>query len=253
LEYASQTTNAILLCRFDSGNESVENMDIVNSFENARYLMKKNFRRESTEGYIDFAKSKNCVKESPRTGKEVYYHTKIVELPLKDDKGKIIKLVQTRLVVRLIERIIDKKGNHLLIPMQDIDAWHTSLAEKHSAQEVIRFYEDHGTSEQYHSEFKTDMDMERLPSGKFSTNSLVITIGNLAFNILRGIGQNTLSSGEVKRKRKVKRMRIRKVLQDIMYMACQYMIKCKQKTIKLATCNAYARPMEFAYNIFTRM
>jgi hypothetical protein len=97
------------------------------------------------------------------------------------------------------------------------------------------------------------MDMERLPSGKFSTNSLVITLGNLAFNILRGIGQSTLLSGKVKRKRKVKRMRIRKVLQDIMYMACQYMTKCKQKTIKLATCNAYARPMEFAYNIFTRM
>ena len=171
----------------------------------------------------------------------------------KDDKGNTIKIVPSRLVVRLTERTIDAKGNHLLIPLQDIDAWYTSLAEKHTAQEVIRFYEDHGTSEQYHSEFKTDMDMERLPSGKFSTNSLVITLGSLAFNILRGIGQNTLSSGKVKRKRKVKRMRIRKVLQDIMYMACQYMIKYKQKTIKLATCNNYARPMEFAYNIFTRM
>ena len=253
LEYATQITNAILLCRFDSGNESVENMDIVNSFENARYLMKKNFRRESREGYIDFAKSENCVIETPRKGKEVYYHSKNVELLLKDDKGNTIKIVLSRLVVRLTERTIDAKGNHLLIALQDIDAWYTSLAEKHTAQEVIRFYEDHGTSEQYHSEFKTDMDMERLPSGKFSTNSLVITLGNLAFNILRGIGQNTLSSGKVKRKRKIKRMRIRKVLQDIMYMACQYMLKHKQKTIKLATCNAYARPMEFAYNIFTRM
>ncbi|MGV0036717.1 MAG: hypothetical protein ACNYPE_17840 [Candidatus Azotimanducaceae bacterium WSBS_2022_MAG_OTU7] len=28
-------------------------------------------------------------------------------------------------------------------------------------------YADHGTSEQFHREFKTDMDIERLPSGKF--------------------------------------------------------------------------------------
>lgn len=60
LEYATQITDDLLLCRFDSGNECVENMDIVNSFENARYLMKKNFRRKYREGYIDFAKSENC-------------------------------------------------------------------------------------------------------------------------------------------------------------------------------------------------
>ena len=53
---------------------------------------------------------------------------------------------------------------------------------------MIRFYEDHGTNEQFHSEFKTDMDMERLPSGKFATNSLIITLGMLAYNILYTIG-----------------------------------------------------------------
>ena len=30
----------------------------------------------------------------------------------------------------------------------------------------------HGTSEQFHSEFKTDLDIEQLPSGKFATNAL---------------------------------------------------------------------------------
>ena len=42
-------------------------------------------------------------------------------------------------------------------------------------QQIIDLYSDHGTSEQFHSEFKTDMDIERLPSGKFATNQLVLT------------------------------------------------------------------------------
>jgi hypothetical protein len=33
---------------------------------------------------------------------------------------------------------------------------------------VIELYRQHATSEQFHSEFKTDLDLERLPTGKFS-------------------------------------------------------------------------------------
>jgi len=54
---------------------------------------------------------------------------------------------------------------------------------------VIRLYEDHATSEQFHSEIKSYMDMERLPSGKFATNALILTLAGLAHNILRFIGQ----------------------------------------------------------------
>ena len=38
---------------------------------------------------------------------------------------------------------------------------------------VIALYREHATSEQFHSEFKTDLDLERLPSGKFDTNDLL--------------------------------------------------------------------------------
>jgi hypothetical protein len=54
---------------------------------------------------------------------------------------------------------------------------------------VIRLYHEHGESEQYHSEIKTDMDVERFPSGKFDTNELVLELTVLAYNILRVIGQ----------------------------------------------------------------
>ena len=58
-----------------------------------------------------------------------------------------------------------------------------------SDEQVIELYQGHGTSEQFHSEFKTDMDIERLPSGKFATNALVLSMAAFAYNILRFIGR----------------------------------------------------------------
>jgi hypothetical protein len=95
--------------------------------------------------------------------------------------------------MRAVERTIDKKGQLLLIPEIELEGWWTTL--DLPPKDVIRLYEDHGTSEQFHSEIKTDMDIERLPSGKFSTNALILTLGGLAYNILRAIGQMGLVDG----------------------------------------------------------
>ena len=43
-------------------------------------------------------------------------------------------------------------------------------------------YHAHGESEQYHSELKTDMDVERLPSGKFETNELVLELALISYS-----------------------------------------------------------------------
>ena len=68
--------------------------------------------------------------------------------------------------MRAIERTIDKHGQSLLVPEIEIEGWWTSL--DLPEEEVIHRYADHGTSEQFHSELKTDLDIERLPSGKFN-------------------------------------------------------------------------------------
>ena len=68
-----------------------------------------------------------------------------------------------------------------------------SLGELLGAAQVIELYCNHATHEQFHSEFKTDMDLERLPSGKFDTNYLVCQLAAVAMNLLRLIGQNTLN------------------------------------------------------------
>jgi len=43
---------------------------------------------------------------------------------------------------------------------------------------------DHGLCEQSCSEFKTELDPERLPSGKLATNALVLEHGLLAYDRL---------------------------------------------------------------------
>ena len=255
LDLARTITSGTLLARFDSGNDSAENILEISSFDNVHYLIKQNFRREDQLPYIHYARMNASTTETPRQGKTVHYASRKILLSFKQPNGQV-KEVETRQVLRFIERTIDKQGNGLLIPDQELDAWFTDLPdgqsglpESYTEQKVIALYADHGTSEQFHSEFKTDMDMERLPSGKFDTNRLVMVLGMLAFNLLRIIGQQSLKTGLIKRKRSVQRIRIRKVLQDIMYMACQFMIKCKRKTLKLARCNAYAQPLIKAYSL----
>ena len=42
----------------------------------------------------------------------------------------------------------------------------------------------YGTSEQFHSELKTDMNIERLPSGKFAVNAILLKLAMVSFNIM---------------------------------------------------------------------
>jgi hypothetical protein len=121
--------------------------------------------------------------------------------------------------MRAVERTIDRRGQRLLTPEIEVEGWWTplDLPEK----DVIRLYEDHGTSEQFHAEIKSDMDIERLPSGKFATNALILTLGGLAYNILRAIGQLGLVSGETPVRHIAKRRRIKTVMQELMYLAAR--------------------------------
>jgi Transposase DDE domain group 1 len=126
-----------------------------------------------------------------------------------------------RRVYRLTERTIDKRGVVLLLPEYVLEGWTTTLPEKFDALEIIALYCDHATHEQFHSEFKTDMDLERLPSGKFDTNYLVCQLAALAMNLLRLIGQHTLNEPNSPVRHTAKRRRIRTVMQEMMFKAAR--------------------------------
>ena len=65
---------------------------------------------------------------------------------------------------------------------------------------------------QYHSEIKTDMDVERLPSGKFESNKLVLELTMIAYNIFRIIGQESLKKKDAPGRKKIHRRRIRTMI-----------------------------------------
>ncbi len=123
-----------------------------------------------------------------------------------------------RIGYELIERTIDKYGQILSTEDLEVNTWWTNLG--FTDDEIIALYHAHGECEQYHSEIKTDMDVERLPSRKFATNELLLELTMLAYNILRLIGQESLKSKHSpKTKRPVKRRRLRTVIGNLILIA----------------------------------
>ena len=119
----------------------------------------------------------------------------------------------------VIERLTDHDGNYLLKAEIEVNTYWTNLPCA-QAEEIIELYHDHGTSEQFHSELKSDLNIERLPSGKLAVNKIVLLCGMLALNLLRCIGQEVIKRAALALvKIKVKRWHLKTVLQNIIYCA----------------------------------
>ncbi len=106
-------------------------------------------------------------------------------------------------------------------------------------REVIGLYHAHGECEQFHSEIKTDMDVERLPSGKFETNELVLELTILAYNILQMIGQESIGRKGTKTKHKVRRRRLRTVIGNMNHDASHVTEHARQLLIGLGRSNIW--------------
>lgn len=217
LQNARTLTNLPLLLRLDGGNDSIENMDVVLEF-NAQhpeaaaidFIIKWNPRQQDKEAWLKQAEQQGCW-TFPRAGKRVALFSVAHE---KTWRGYDYTI---RRVMRVTERTIDKKGQALLIPEIEIEGWWTSLP--NPEEEIIQLYADHGTSEQFHSELKTDLDIERLPSGKFATNALILGCSMLAYNLLRWLGQTGLLGPTSPKRNQAKRRRLKTVMQELMFMA----------------------------------
>ena len=124
-----------------------------------------------------------------------------------------------RRVLRLTERTIGAGGQHLILPENELDGWTTTLPKTLDSEQIIALYAGHGTHEQFHAEFKTDLDLTRLPSGKFGTNTLVCHLAAVAMNILRLMGQRGLLEPDAPVRHSAKRRRIKTVMQELIYRA----------------------------------
>lgn len=227
-----QLTDRPLLIRLDSGNDSIDNVAVLIE-EGCFFIIKRNLRRESKDGWFDMAKQYCQNVTRPREGKTVYVGS--------DWKTVTSRQFQKEFTLRagyeITERTIDRHGQFLLVPDVEVETWWTNLGE--TDQEVIALYHAHGECEQFHSEVKTDMDLERLPSGKFDTNALILELGMVAYNILRMIGQGTIGGRAPRQKREVKRRRLRTVIGNLIMMASHVTTHARQLIIGLGRSNVW--------------
>ncbi len=215
-----QLTDKPLLIRLDSGNDASENIGIFMEesykYNNVSFIIKRNPRQESKEEWLSSVKDCCTNIQTPRDGKTVYIGQTFrdVTYTLADDTKKAVGI---RTIYEITERTIDKHGQYFIVPDIELNTFWTNLPL--SDQEIIDLYHAHGESEQYHSEIKTDMDVERLPSGKFDSNKLVLELTAIAYNILRIIGQESLKKRDNPTRKKVRRRRIRTVISNLMQFA----------------------------------
>jgi hypothetical protein len=210
IRYARRITDAKLLVRMDAGNDSLNNLHVCHRHPDTDYIIKVNLRKSPKEAWLSIAKTKGIACQQ-REGKIEYVGA--IEFAQKGFDRNL------RQVFHVIERTMDPDGQLLLVPEIEVHVYWTSL--RCAPWRVIELYRDHGTSEQFHSEIKTDLDLERLPAGKFATNDLVLHAGVFAYNLLRIMGQESLREDDTPIRCNVKRRRIRTVIQNIIYMAAR--------------------------------
>jgi len=238
LYYAHKLTDEQLLIRLDSGNDAAENYGILIE-DGDWFVVKRNPRKESRQQWLD--EMKKCCKNirHPRDGKTVYVGSTWKPVSYVTEKNEK-KTIEMRIVYEITERTTDRNGQILLVPDIELNTWWTNLG--WTDEEIIESYHTHGECEQYHSEIKTDMDVERLPSRKFETNKLVLDLTLLAYNILRIVGKfSLLSDNAPKLRHPIKRRRIRTVIANLILIAGHLTVHAGKFIISLGKSNIWRR------------
>jgi hypothetical protein len=216
-----------VLIRMDSGNDAIETL-VPLMGSGHFFLVKRNLRRESREHWVDLAQAVGTC-ERPREGKEVYTGVLTGAHPKAPGEEHLPELDQ---VFRVTRRWIDRDGTRLLFPDVEVEVYWTNLYE--DPQTVIELYHNHGTSEQFHSELKTDMNIERFPSGKFAVNAMLLHVAMVVFNVLRHIGQTALRfTRNLPYWHKGRRKRIGKVISDLIRVSCKLVHHAQRWTLRL--------------------
>ena len=235
---ARQITPEKLLVRMDSGNDALDNIKLFIN-ENVDYIIKRNLRGESAGGWLETAKEHGKAVPDTRDGKTVYvgsvWRDRGIQHPI-------------RIVFKVTVRTMLANGQVLIEPDVDVQTWWTSLDIPES--DVIRLYRDHATCEQFHSEIKSDIGLERFPSGRFDTNAAILKLAGLALNILRIIGQTALGSGAKLTRHSVNRLRAKTVMKRLIFIAGHVVSHARQTFLGLGRSNIWRDVFIRLYSAF---
>ena len=227
LAMAAKTTSHRILLVTDAGHDAADNLQMLDQTENTDFVVKRNLRKEDPTQWLELAQLQTGQQayQTIDIGARAWYGQRELALPGHPETS-------LRVTYRAIERFAAPDGQFLFEPQITIEAYWTSL--DWTPQQIQAFYQQRGTSEQYHSEFKTDLDMERLPSGKFAANQHLMDMGMIAYNLLRSLGQRSLKNGLVPgRKSASKRLRLRTVMQNLIYMAGRIISHARRRILRI--------------------
>ncbi|SLM33168.1 transposase [Desulfamplus magnetovallimortis] len=236
LTYVREITQLPVLVRLDSGNDSQDNFIIGDEFQNIHFLVKRNLRKEPLKAWLELAQNTDNTTCTRYNNKTVWIGQTLTGI-----KGNSLP---HSITFKVTERY-EKKGELLMFPELEVETYWCTLSDLPPG-EVINLYHDHGTSEQFHSEIKSDLGVERFPSCHFASNSLILHLTLLAYNILRIIGQTSIEGQNdeplpCNRHKQVTRRRLRTVMQDLIYMAGRLIYSSRQWFISFGIINPFAR------------
>ena len=231
IRFCREVTDKPLLFRLDSGHDAADNVRLFIKSEGVDYIIARNLRSETSEQWLKIAENADEVAVTkPRDGKTVYVgSTNGVNFEQEQIEG----CEKERIVFEVTVRQYKKDGQMLLTPEIEVSTWRTSLDSKVAAGEIIELYHQHAVCEQFHSELKTDIGLERFPSGKRATNAAILKIAMIAFTILRLIGEVSLLVGTGKQRHKVTRIRLKTVMQRFIFIATRVVRHAKKLILKL--------------------
>lgn len=229
LGLADRMAGETKLLVMDCGLEDQEMLANLYDRPNTDFILKHNRRRESSQKWLELARDKGeLIREDKERGFRVYRGS--THRRLKDREDEV------RLVFE-VKEFYEEKGQLMLIPRVEIFSVWTSLVE-FTDKDVLRLYRMRGTSEQFHAEFKTEMDMERLPSGKFKVNKAFLRMGMLAHNMLKVISQDMVMERALGLK-KATRRRIKTVMNSVILMSCRLVRHARGMVMQLGCSEAW--------------
>lgn len=251
LEYIIQTmnlakhlTSSPLLARLDSGNDAIINACHLNDMDNVYFIIKRNIRDHKYGSFIiDKVLKKPDYSIDYEDGTTVYYFSELVSVRYYENIKPVFH--DLRQVFRVVKKTRDENNQPLLFPSCQLSGWWTNLEKnKFDEQTVIDLYKDHGTSEQFHAELKSELAVEKMPSGKFLTNELIMSLAQITYNLIKCIGQQALASNLFPLKTKVARLRIKTIINKIICLPAKFIIKFKKPCLKIAQWN----PLSICFN-----
>ena len=260
-----------ICARLDSGYDSGDYMDYLNS-KGVNFIIKVNQRSVDYSKKIDFM-MKNCkaVEHKDKDGYTYCIEYFCVDKELTPNTASSNNIYAVCRVMKLFK---DSDGNKYSEKDFDINKYSTKghapivysmlwsnidfteyddqKYNERVGEKLYDVYKAHATSEQYHAELKSEMNLDRLPSKKFSVNALILNIGTIAFNILRFINENALDvddSFQHHKNKTISRIRQRTVINELIRIPYKLVKHAGVIQIKLTSSTKHLKSLQHLLKI----